>query len=67
MSKFPKQSSRQSVEERREDDMSAILEILSSLLDLLFMPLDLRQLRAKRRREMEALDRRPPKKWEGLV
>ena len=47
--------------------MSAILEILSSLLDLLFMPLDLRQLRAKRRREMEALDRRPPKEWEGLV
>ncbi|HYX26564.1 MAG TPA: hypothetical protein VFC23_20590 [Thermoanaerobaculia bacterium] len=47
--------------------MSAILEILSSLLDLLSMPLDLRQLRAKRRREMEELDRRPPKEWEGLV
>ena len=67
MSKFPKQSSRRSVEERREDAMSAILEILSPLLDLLFMPLDLRQLRAKRRREMEELDRRPPKEWEKLV
>ena len=47
--------------------MSAILEILSSLLDLLSSPFDLRQLRAKRRREMEELDRRPPKEWEGLV
>jgi hypothetical protein len=53
--------------ERREDAMSAILEILLSLLDFLSIPSDLRQLRAKRRREMEALDRRPAKEWEGLV
>ncbi|HEX3556249.1 MAG TPA: hypothetical protein VIA62_23775 [Thermoanaerobaculia bacterium] len=37
--------------------MSAILEILLSLLDFLSLPLDLRDLRAKRRREMEELDR----------
>jgi hypothetical protein len=47
--------------------MNALLEILSFLVELLFEPLEWGNIRAKRRKEMEDLDRRPPKDWEELV
>jgi len=47
--------------------MDALLAILVFLAELLFVPFEQRDIRAKRRKEMEDLDRRPPKDWEGLV
>jgi hypothetical protein len=47
--------------------MDALLEIFSFLVELLFAPLKWGDIRAKRRKEMEDLDRRPPKDWEELV
>lgn len=47
--------------------MRTFLELLSALADLFLSPLDIREFRARRRKEMEDLDRRPPKDWERLV
>jgi hypothetical protein len=47
--------------------MNALLEILAFLVELLFAPLEWGNIRAKRRKEMEDLDRRLPKDWEGMV
>ena len=48
------------------------MDLIFGILDLfnllfLFSPFERGDVRAKRRREMEELDRRVPKKWEGLV
>ena len=47
--------------------MLTLLDLLSALADLFYTPLDMRDLRARRRKEMEALDRRKPKDWERWV
>jgi len=47
--------------------MLTLLDLLSALADLFWAPMDIRDLRARRRKEMEELDRRPPKDWERLV